>query len=43
MIETLANLWKTNQSLMILLAVLIVVIPFLIFYIVKAWGKNEQI
>lgn len=42
MIQTLTNLWETNQSLMILFAVLIVVIPFLIFYIVKARKEHPK-
>ena len=36
----IANLWQTNRPMMILFAILIVVIPFLVFYIRKA--KNEH-
>lgn len=42
MLQTLTNLWKTNQSLMILFAVLIMVVPFLIFYIVKARKEHPK-
>ena len=42
MFESLSNLWATNQSLMILFAVLIVVIPFLVFYIVKARKEHPK-
>ncbi len=40
--DLLANLWQTNQSLMILFAVLIIVIPFLVFYIVKARKEHPK-
>lgn len=40
--DLLANLWQTNQSLMILFAVLIIVIPFLVFYIVKARREHPK-
>ena len=42
MLQILKNLWETNQSLMILFAVLIVVIPFLVFYIVKARREHPE-
>ena len=42
MLQILKNLWETNQSLMILFAVLIVVIPFLVFYIVKARREHPK-
>ena len=40
--DLIANLWQTNQSLMILFAVLIIVIPFLVFYIVKARREHPK-
>ena len=40
--DLLANLLQTNQSLMILFAVLIIVIPFLVFYIVKARKEHPK-
>ena len=40
--DLLANLWQTNQSLMILFAVLIIVIPSLVFYIVKARQEHPK-
>lgn len=42
MLQTISNLWATNQSMMILIAVLIVVIPFLVFYIVKARKEHPK-
>ncbi len=42
MFESLTSFWQTNQSLVILFAVLIVVIPFLIFYIVKARKEHPK-
>ena len=42
MAETIANLWQTNQSLMILFAVLIIVVPFLVFYIIKARKEHPK-
>lgn len=42
MLQTISNLWATNQSMMILIAVLIVVIPFLVFYIMKARKEHPK-
>ena len=42
MAETIANLWQANQSLMILFAVLIIVVPFLVFYIIKARREHPK-
>lgn len=42
MFESLKSFWQTNQSLAILFAVLIVVIPFLVFYIVKARKEHPK-
>ena len=42
MFESLTSFWQTNQSLVILFAVLIVVIPFLVFYIVKARKEHPK-
>ncbi len=42
MLQTISNLWATNQSLMILIAVLIIVIPFLVFYILKARKEHPK-
>lgn len=42
MFQSLTNFWETNQSLAILFAVLIVVIPFLVFYIVKAKKEHPK-
>lgn len=42
MFKSIANFWETNQSLAILLVVLIVVIPFLVFYIVKAKREHPK-
>lgn len=42
MLQTISNLWATNQSLMILVAVLIIVIPFLVFYILKARKEHPK-
>ena len=42
MFESLISFWQTNQSLVILFAVLIVVIPFLVFYIVKARKEHPK-
>ena len=42
MFESLISFWQTNQSLVILFAVLIVVIPFLVFYIVKARREHPK-
>ncbi len=42
MFESLKNFWETNQSLAILIAVLIVVVPFLVFYIVKAKKEHPK-
>ncbi len=36
------HLWETNASLVILCAILIVVIPFLVFYIVKAKKEHPK-
>ena len=42
MFESLTSFWQTNQSLVILFVVLIVVIPFLVFYIVKARKEHPK-
>lgn len=42
MFKSIANFWETNQSLAILIAVLIVVVPFLIFYVVKARKEHPK-
>lgn len=42
MIEFITNFWNTNQSMAILACVLIVVIPFLVFYIVKAKREHPK-
>lgn len=42
MFESITSFWQTNQSLVILFAVLIVVIPFLVFYIVKARKEHPK-
>ncbi len=38
----ITNLWETNRPMMILLAILIVVIPFLVFYINKARKEHPK-
>ena len=38
----IANLWQTNRPMMILFAILIVVIPFLVFYIRKAKTEHPK-
>ena len=38
----ISNLWETNRPMMILLAILIVVIPFLVFYINKARKEHPK-
>ena len=38
----IANLWETNRPMMILFAILIVVIPFLVFYIRKAKMEHPK-
>ena len=38
----IANLWQTNRPMMILFAILIVVIPFLVFYIRKAKMEHPK-
>ena len=40
--DFLVNFWQTNRSMAILCAVLIVVIPFLVFYIVKAKKEHPK-
>ncbi len=42
MFESLANFWASNQSLAILIVVLIIVVPFLVFYIVKAKKEHPK-
>lgn len=42
MIETITNFWNTNQSMAILICVLVVVVPFLVFYIVKAKKEHPE-
>ncbi len=37
-----ANLWATNSAMVILMAILVVVIPFLVFYIVKAKKEHPK-
>ena len=36
------NLWLNNRSMVILIAILIVVIPFLLFYLVKARKEHPK-
>ena len=38
----ITNLWETNRPMMILFAILIVVIPFLVFYIAKAKKEHPK-
>ena len=38
----ITNLWETNRPMMILFAILIVVIPFLVFYVVKAKKEHPK-
>ena len=40
--EFITNLWENNRPMMILLAILIVVIPFMVFYIKKAISEHPK-
>ena len=38
----ISTMWETNRPMMILFTILIVVIPFLVFYIVKAKKEHPK-
>lgn len=38
----ITNLWETNRPMMILLMILIVVIPFIVFYVIKARKEHPK-
>lgn len=38
----ISTMWETNRPMMILFTILIVVIPFLVFYIVKAQKEHPK-
>ena len=40
--EFITNLWNTNRPLAVLIGVLIIVIPFLVFYLVKAKKEHPK-
>ena len=42
MIEFCKNLWMENQTLAILCAILVVVVPLLVFYVVKALKEHPK-
>ncbi len=42
MVQSLSNLWANNRPMAILIAILIVVIPFMIFYIRKARKEHPK-
>ena len=42
MLNFFANLWANNRPMLILLAILVVVIPFLVFYIQKAKKEHPK-
>lgn len=42
MLQFFANLWENNRPMLILMAILVVVIPFLVFYIRKATKEHPK-
>ena len=42
MLQFFANLWANNRPMLILMAILVVVIPFLVFYILKAKKEHPK-
>ena len=42
MVQFFANLWANNRPMLILMAILVVVIPFLVFYIRKATKEHPK-
>lgn len=42
MLQSLLDFWNNNQTLAILIAILIVVIPLLIFYVIKAMKEHPK-
>ena len=42
MLQFFANLWENNRPMLILMAILVVVIPFLVFYISKAKKEHPK-
>ncbi len=42
MLQFFANLWANNRPMLILMAILVVVIPFLVFYILKAKREHPK-
>ena len=39
---SLSNLWQTNRTLVILIGILVVVVPFLVFYLSKAKKEHPK-